>query len=214
VRPRYFFFHLLLFAFTLSAPAQSPRGLVTSDSILQRTYDPGEAGLPSDENVLFQTGNVSGTPTIKSFKPGSKVISLARGDSTLQTFGLSSDDIINVIVEFTTPAISTLHNLREKTPAPRLQSAVSSIRGDHDQFRTDFQQIVSSPPPRSKTTFADHTSSIRYEYSTALNGVALTTPRWALDEIRKLPYVRTISEDGTVTAFDDSSNALIEAPQL
>ncbi|HEY6191701.1 MAG TPA: S8 family serine peptidase [Bacteroidota bacterium] len=214
MRLRYILFNLLLFAFSSFAPAQSPRGFASSDSIYQRTNDPGEAVSPSDESVLFQTGTASGAPTIRSFKPGSKVISLAKGDSTLQTFGISSDDMVNVIVEFTAPPISILHNLREKFPAPRLQSAVSSIQGNHDQFRSDFQRITSSPPQKSRSTFADHTSTIRYEYSTALNGVALTAPRWALDVIRKLPYVKTISEDGTVTAFDDSSNALIEAPQL
>jgi subtilisin family serine protease len=176
--------------------------------------DPGDAAASSDGAVLFQTRNVSGAPTVKSFRPGSKVISLAKGDSVLQTFGISNDDVVNVIVEFTSPPLSIVHNLRDKSAPPRLQSAVSLIRSNHDQFKADFQRISSSPPPRSRTTFADHTSSIRYEYWTALNGVALTAPRWALDQIRKLPYVKTISEDGTVTAFDDSSNALIEAPQL
>jgi subtilisin family serine protease len=214
VRIRYSFVILLFFSFTLSAFAQAPRGLATSDSIYQRTFDPGEAALPSDGDVLFQTGNASGTPYVKSFKAGSKVISLSKGDSSLQTFGISTDDPVNVIVEFTTPALSTVHSLREKTPPPRLQSAVSAIRDNHDQFKADFQRITSSPPSRSRTTFADHTSAIRYEYWTALNGVALTAPRWALDEIRKLPYVKTISEDGTVSAFDDSSNALIGVPQL
>lgn len=213
MRFRYTFSNLLFFFFS-SAFAQTPGALISSDSVDQKSSYFG-AGTPSSGGgVLFRTGNAPGNPSLKTFPPGSTVVSIVKGDSTLQTFHLSADDEVNVIVEFTNAPLSTIHSVRDKVPAARLQSALSATRGEHDRFKADLPRIESSPPSRARTTFAANPSAIRYEYWIALNGVALTTHRWVLDEIWKLPYVTNVSEDNVARVFDDPTNALIGAPQL
>jgi subtilisin family serine protease len=206
--------HAVVLFLASSAFAQSPAGITSHNPQAQQAIIAPQPGEDGGSGVLFRTSKSSPNNVTATYAPGTTVVALTKGDSTLQTFGISPDDEVRVIIEFKSPPLSLVHSVREKSPSPRVQTALSEIRLDHDQFRADLPKIDLNAPQRSRSAFTGQISTIRYEYLTALNGVAVTTRRWALDEIRKLPYVSTVSEDLPVHALDDSSNTLIDAPQF
>lgn len=195
-----------------SALAQTPSSVTSGIPPGQQAIIAPQLPDASGAGTLFVTGKSTPNNVTATYAPGTTVVTLSKGDSVLQRFGISPDDEVKVIVEFKNLPLSLVHSVREKHPSDRIQSALTAVRLDHDQFKADLPRIDLTPPPRSRSTFTGQVSSIRYEYSTAINGVALTTHRWVLDEIRKLPYVSAISEDFLVHALDDSSNTLIGAP--
>lgn len=90
-----------------------------------------------------------------------------------------------------------------------MSRSTTNIDAEHRQFLSDLAELhrrssqarASSTPPK-----------ILYEYRRAFNGFALEVPTHMVDEIRLLDGVARVTEDKRVTADDNTSNAIIKAP--
>jgi len=78
---------------------------------------------------------------------------------------------------------------------PRTQAATDAL----SRFRRDFAALHR----QSNKTGSDATPAIRYEYSLAYVGVALTVPAADVDRIRALPGVRAVHRDEVMHALAD-----------
>jgi len=124
---------------------------------------------------------------------------------------------VKLIVQFKSPAlgaVSDMTTLKTRQRLSNLQSALSAIHAEHTQFSTDVARIEATYRSMVSGVIKTDETQIRFEYTTALNGVALTTTRWIGEEIQKLPYVSRASIDEMVEAFDDASNVVIGAPTV
>jgi subtilase family protein len=65
-----------------------------------------------------------------------------------------------------------------------------------ERFRRDLLATIERNPHEQSVT-----SPIRYEYTQAMFGAAIDVPSASLDAIRRLPYVRAVYPDRTVTAY-------------
>ncbi|TLY31748.1 MAG: hypothetical protein E6K56_04360, partial [Ignavibacteria bacterium] len=208
------FLLFLIPCFIASALAQAPSRLIPIDLKQRAPSKVGQPAIAPGGTLVFPTGKALPGSSITSLPPGAKFISITKGDSTLAAFTVGNETEMNAIVQFRSPPLSTLGSFKDKSRTARLQSAISAARADHGQFKSDLPAIEATLRAQSRVPFSAPNATIRYEYLTALNGVAITSSRRVLDEISKLPYVESVDEDVEVKALDDSSNALIEAPLL
>src|SRR5205807_8094615 len=118
---------------------------------------------------------------------GAKLASLTEHIRALAAFSVDNETEINAIVQFRSPPLSNLRSFKDKSRTARLQSAISPARADHRQFKSDLPAIEATLRAQSRVPFSAPNATIRYEYLTALNGVAITASRRVLDEISKLP---------------------------
>ena len=211
---RHPFLLLLIACYISSASAQAPSRLIPIDLRNKTLSNIGGQPTPAGSTVVVPTRNAPWGSSTTSLPPGSKFISITKGDSTLAAFTVGDEIEMNAIVQFRSPPLSTLGSFKDNSRTARLQSAISAARADHGQFKSDLPAIEATLRSQSRVPFATPVATIRYEYVTALNGVAITADRRVLDGISKLPYVESVDEDVEVKALDDSSNALIEAPLL
>jgi hypothetical protein len=137
------------------------------------------------------------------------------GDSIINEFhGHAPGEAAGVIVRFATPPLAEFMVPGEAVINQRLKNYKSAIETDHQRFRSDLAAIESrirEIPGMQKKSLA---GSIKREYFTVLNGVALSAPGQVIDEIRRLPYVKDVSEDREVYALLDKSTRLIGAEEL
>jgi hypothetical protein len=120
-------------------------------------------------------------------------------------------------VQFKSPALGTVTDMSTVKARQRilnLPSALSAIHAEHSQFVTNLRSLDAAFRSKVGGMSASDVTQIRFEYTTALNGVALTTRRWIGEEIQKLPYVSRVSIDAKVQAADDASNVVIGAPKV
>ena len=156
--------------------------------------------------------DVNDTISLKSFPPGAAVLSVMKDNSVFATYTLERKDTLKLIVIFNSEPLSTIVGMQKDIRDRRLQSALTAIRSEHMQFKSDIGGIDASYRSIARTQRGIGKSRIDFEYTTALNGVAITTNRWIYNKIQSLPYVSSIWEDKTVKALDDASNAVIGAP--
>lgn len=102
----------------------------------------------------------------------------------------------------------------------RLQGSPVPTRGgrqslnifeQHQQFKADLTRLTGGTG-RTNNGSTPH-ASIRYEYSKTFNGFAVTTSRALADDIRKLSYVASVTEDKKVEASYSENIQTIRAPQ-
>ena len=110
------------------------------------------------------------------------------GDSIIDEFGHTEPgEAIGVIIRFTTPPLAEQMVPGKVVLNQRLKSYKSVIETDHKRFRSDLADIESrmreTPGMREKSIV----SSIKREYFTVLNGVALSASRQVIDEMRGFP---------------------------
>jgi|GEM_PF-480996 len=146
--------------------------------------------------------------------PGVIVTSVVKGDSILATYTLDMNEEVNMIVQFKSPPLAVIKSKREKISLDKLSRAQMEIESEHTQFRTDVSRIENEFRTKSNTIFTSANTQIRFEYKTALNGIALTTKRWLIEEVKKLPYVKDVYEDKEVKALDYESNHIIGADSV
>jgi subtilisin family serine protease len=170
------------------------------------------------------TGIHGGRPTIipmNSFSQRKNMSDFSKADLADRVrstnAGLLPSDEIRLIVQFRNEPLGAVVSLRtagSRQKLARLREALSAIRTEQQRFETDVEQIDAafhSKPAGTPT--APHTR-IHRRFTIALNAMAITTARWIGEEIQKLPYVSRVSEDGLVQTCDDTSNAVIGAPDF
>jgi len=139
--------------------------------------------------------------------------SFAKAIAIEDSYDTSPTTDVRLIVQFRSPALGSVSPGKGRQRIFNLSSALNVIHGEHSQFSTTIQSIDASYGSMLGGVSTSATQ-IRFEYTTALNGVALTTKRWIGEEIQKLPYVSRVSIDETVQAADDASNVVIGAPTV
>ncbi len=134
-------------------------------------------------------------PASSTRTPGTVTVSVTKRDSVIILGTRNMNDEVRVIVRFKGPrpaedGLSAASN----RPVPP-QAAEFAHR--HSEFGSALATILAKD--RSFPT-AKAQAQITREFSTVLDGVAATVPRWALPEIRQLDYVQSISDDLPVHA--------------
>jgi subtilisin family serine protease len=165
--------------------------------------------------INVQTKNKNGLPTTKTYPPGIVVTSIVKGDSVLETFTLDMNEDVKVIVQFKEPSLSMVKAAtKQKYPLPQLAIAKSKIEQEHSSFKNELSVVENQRISQPNSIYKAANTQILHEYKTAINGMAITTKRWAVEEIKKLPYVKSVYEDKEVKAYDDISNHVIGADSV
>ncbi|MDI6767008.1 MAG: S8 family serine peptidase [Bacteroidota bacterium] len=158
------------------------------------------------------TRNATDTLSKKSFSSGGAVLSVVNDNSVLANYTLEQKDTVRLIVKFKSEPLSTTVGIQKDLRHKQVQSTLTAIQSEHDQFKSDIAILDASYHPLAPTPRSFVETKIHFEYTTAINGIVITTNRWIFKEIKNLPYVSSIWEDETVKALDDASNAVIGAP--
>jgi len=143
--------------------------------------------------------------------------SFTRARSSEEAYDTSPTADVKLIVQFRSPALGTLIDMAAVKAGQRilnLESSLNAIQMEHARFFTEVQRIAAANSSTVRGVSKSDDIQIRFEYTTALNGVALTTKRWIGEEIQKLPYVSRVSLDESVQAADDVSNIVIGATRV
>jgi len=177
---------------------------------------------PSSGQTVISRVDQAGKISHGVSRPGVVVTSIVKGDSVLATYTLDMNEGVKVIVQFKAPPLAVVKGMQEKIPSARLSSAQAQIATEHAEFKSDIAKIETDVLSRPNNVYTPGGTQIRFEYKTALNGIALTTKRWMVDEIRNLPYVTRVDEDKEVRTLgndrleilDDESNHIIGADSV
>ena len=164
--------------------------------------------------ITVQTINKNGLPSTKTYPPGVIVTSIIKGDSTLATFTLDINENVRVIVKFKELPLSHIMGLGKKQNYSAISSLAAKIDNEHSQFKNDLIKIENDNNKKYRSLNKPASTQIHFEYKTALNGMAITTKRWVVEEIKKLPYVKSVYEDKEVRAYDNISNHVIGADSV
>jgi hypothetical protein len=163
-------------------------------------------------NILTKTGNAK--QALKTYQPGVIVSSIVKGDSTIQTFSLDLNEDVKIIAQFKEPPLSHVKADKQTYSLNKMASAQSRIANEHSYFLNALSQIESRIVTQPHSIFKTANTKIRFEYKTVINGMALTTKRWVVEEIKKLSYVKSVYEDKEVKAYDTISNHVIGADSV
>ncbi|MCH8942387.1 MAG: S8 family serine peptidase [Bacteroidetes bacterium] len=164
--------------------------------------------------ITVQTINKNGLPSTKTYPPGVIVTSIIKGDSTLATFTLDINENVRVIVKFKELPLSHIMGLGKKQNYSAISSLAAKIDNEHSQFKNDLIKIENDNNKKYRSLNKPASTQIHFEYKTALNGMAITTKRWVVEEIKKLPYVKSVYKDKEVKAYDNISNHVIGADSV
>ena len=104
--------------------------------------------------------------------------------------------------------------LGKKQNYSAISSLAAKIDNEHSQFKNDLVKIENDNNIKVHSLNKPASTQIHFEYKTALNGMAITTKRWVVEEIKKLPYVKSVYEDKEVRAYDNISNHVIGADSV
>lgn len=141
-------------------------------------------------------------------------LTIMKGDSILSTYSIDLNEDMKIIVQFDSPPLSVVKARSKVLFQMDLTSARTSIESEQQRFKMDIVQLESQALSQPNTIYSAAMTQIKHEYYTAFNGMALTTKRWMVDEIRNLPYVKNVFEDNKVKALDDESNHVIGADSV
>jgi hypothetical protein len=158
-------------------------------------------------NIAKKTGNAK--QELKTYTPGVIVTSIMKGDSTLETFTLDMNENIKVIVEFKEAPLSKIIGLGKRQNIDATSILAVNINNEHSKFKSDLIKIENDNNINIRSLNKSASTQIHFEYKIALNGMALTTKRWVVEEIKKLSYIKSVYEDKKVKAYDDISNHVI-----
>jgi subtilisin family serine protease len=140
--------------------------------------------------------------------------SIIKGDSVIYSYKLDLNEKIKLIVQFKEPSLALVKAAKRTMSIGEINSARSRIETEHSIFKSDLQKIEADVLARSQNVLTSAGNQIIFEYKTAINGMAITTKRWMAEEIKKLPYVKSVYEDKKVKAYDDQSNHVIGADSV
>jgi subtilisin family serine protease len=154
---------------------------------------------------------VGGGTLPQELAAGSEIVSFMKGDSVLGRITFDPNETVNVIVQFKTPPL-VLHKHYSKHFAPATYSStLRQIQTEHQQCMRDVTSIESAPLSPLPKSFKPSATHLKYEYKRSLNGIAISTRRWMVEQIKQLPYVERVDDDVQVQLVDDVSNDVIRA---
>ncbi|MFW5972966.1 MAG: S8 family serine peptidase [Bacteroidota bacterium] len=136
------------------------------------------------------------------------VIRQAYGDSLLAPVVFRPDERVDLIVEFTDPALARVR-AASSGKMDALASAAAAISRQHDRFREDLLSMET----RASKSGGLGATRFGHSYSVVFNGMALTTTRGMMPRIAALDYVAAVHEDVIVRKTDESSNRVIRADE-
>lgn len=142
------------------------------------------------------------------------ITSIVQGDSILATYTLDLNEEVGVIVQFKSPPLAMIRGEERIFPLAKLTSALAQIEQVHRTFKEDISRVEREVLSQPNTVFTAANTRVRFEYKTAFNGVALRTRRWFVEEIKKLPYVKSVYDDKEVKTLDEESNRIISADSV
>jgi subtilisin family serine protease len=187
VQKAIFFVSLTLSTFTFAADSNSAKDMDAFGSIMNG--DINAASRPMDQNetqvIFLKDGKVAGEATYQT----EEVDIIVQFD----TAPIFSQESISGAVK-----VEKLNNLRQtmslaKTLIVQAENAVLSQNGKASKLDKDI---------------------IKREYFRVFNGVAARVQKNTIKDIEKIPGVKKVWRDNKVQALDDSSNAVIGAPQV
>jgi subtilisin family serine protease len=163
---------------------------------------------------IITTGNKKQTNINGTQSPQVIETSIMKGDSVISSYKLDLNEKIKLIVQFKEPSLALVKAAKRTMSTGEISSARSRIETEHSMFKSDLQKIEANVLARHQTVFTSAGNQIVFEYKTAINGMAIATKRWMVEEIKKLPYVKSVYEDKEVKAYDDQSNHVIGADSV
>lgn len=163
---------------------------------------------------IITTGNKKQTNINGTQSPQVIETSIIKGDSVISSYKLDLNEKIKLIVQFKEPSLALVKAAKRTMSTGEISSAQSRIETEHSMFKSDLQKIEANVLARHQTVFTSAGNQILFEYKTAINGMAIATKRWMVEEIKKLPYVKSVYEDKEVKAYDDQSNHVIGADSV
>jgi subtilisin family serine protease len=167
------------------------------------------------KSISFGQQNISiKNNSIPVNKPGIVISSISKHDSIIAKFTLDLNEEINVIIQLKETPVSLLKSISSDEKYALTANAISLINIEHSKFKSDLSKIENMIPNNQKSLAWIANSKINFEYRTAVNAFALTTKRWVIEEIKKLPYVKSVYEDVKVKTDDAASNHLIGADSV
>ncbi len=145
---------------------------------------------------------------------GSQLLTVSKGDGESDTYLLERPNELRVIVQFRNLPLSRVSSMTnsKKLSVPSIQSALSALKAEHAQFRSDLAMIEGITQSSTQTQSLVTETKILAEYQTAFNGMVMTTTRSVLKQIQQLPYIVGVWQDDTVRTCDVYSNNQIGAP--
>ncbi len=149
----------------------------------------------------------------KTLPVGTVASSITFKDSVIKTFYYGKNIEKDVIIEFKTPPVKTFRgqknfNFKENN---RL---IELVKLEQMKFFDDIESIINKKNQLNDTSLQDAEYRIYFSYRIAINGIALHTTQWVIDEISKLDYVKKIHDVVEVRINDDVSNHLIGADSI
>ncbi len=129
------------------------------------------------------------------YPPGVRVARLMEHGRLVAARTWDGNDDVRVIVQFRDPPLR----------GPVAGKAAARLQAAHDRFRAAVAALEATP--RARTQF-------HRAFTTALNGMALTTPRWLAERIERMPAVRRVVPDAVVQATDEAGNQVIGADRV
>lgn len=139
---------------------------------------------------------------------GHRVSLLIARDGQSQARNVDLTEVLRVIVEFKERPLFMQKNSR----LPSAVTPVSFFRGRFQQFSTDIQKISRSQQSRHQLQFSK--PEIDREFYKLFLGASMKVPRWALQQIQYLDYVKRIHLDNKVEIILDESVPLIRADSV
>jgi len=166
--------------------------------------------------LVFQTPGRAQIPKFgPAPAPGVVTHYVTKGDNVISSHTIDLNEEVRLIVEFKTPPLSTLASKRKPLVAPfQRTDLLSAVQSEHSRLRTDLAAIDALGSSNSNAVRRSGTTRILREYQTAINAAAITTRRWAMSELTKLPYVKRIAEDKPVKGDDIDVNHQIGADSV
>lgn len=168
-------------------------------------------------NITYSQSNSFQGNKNQSFNPnpGTTVLALTDKNSILQSSVMDANEEVRVIIVFQSqPLVKSVNNIRKGIKASQLATTMSLIDLDHSRFATDLKQIEGKAFNIKNSAFQNANTKINFEYKTAINGAAIVTKRWVLNDLRNLSYIKAVYEDRQTSICDDESNRIIGADSV
>ncbi len=171
---------------------------------LSNIFAQSQAGLSS----VMQSYSLDNPP------PGGVITYIQAGDSIVDTFIHDPNEEVRVIVQFSSPPLANYLSGRGTVRHTGYETASTNIVREQYSFRSALGAIEGRHNSEEHPYRLPAETEIRHEYQLVLNGMALTTRQWVVDEIKELPYVLSVHTDEKVYALLDASVAHIGAEAI
>ena len=147
--------------------------------------------------------------------PGVITHYVTKGDKVISSRTVDLNEEVRLIVEFKAPPLSTLATKRKPLVSPvQRTTLLSAVQSEHSRLRGDLPTIDALGSSNPNAARRSVSTRILREYQTAINAATISTRRWAIGELTKLPYVKRITEDKPVQGYDIDVNHQIGADSV